>query len=137
LIDDEAKAKRLALAIAEDLALYNEPALAAPVRDRRDLLVRLAGPIAEGRELFDSRIDRTRVSPELFDTALAEVLLVRAVVDSGAPMAPGDFSSIQRTAPLATTPEANRGLRPIAVPFAIAVAIVVIAIVVSVSIVFR
>lgn len=97
LIDDEEQANRLARAIADDLALYNEPALAAPVRDRRDLLVRLSGPIAEGRELFDSRVDSTKVSASVFDAALSEVLLARANVDATAPAEPGDFSSIQRS----------------------------------------
>jgi len=57
LIDDEDKARRLARAICADVMLYNAAVKDAPAHERAGLI---AGPVAEGRGLYASR-----VSPQL------------------------------------------------------------------------
>jgi hypothetical protein len=53
VIDDEDKARRLARAICADVMLYNAAVKDAPQHERAGLI---AGPIAEGRALFVSRV---------------------------------------------------------------------------------
>lgn len=53
VIDDEDKARRLARAICADVMLYNPAVKDAPVHERAGLI---AGPVAEGRALFVSRV---------------------------------------------------------------------------------
>jgi hypothetical protein len=72
LIDDPAKAQKLAIAIAKDLSLYNGDKI-KKARSLDDLLSNvMKEEIAEGGKLF-----RVRVAPQhydLFEPALIEVL---------------------------------------------------------------
>jgi len=75
LIDSPELAMRLARAIASDISLYNEAKIVAGIQND-NLFDSLDGELAEGRELYKSR-----VTPELFgrtnyfDRAVVDVLL--------------------------------------------------------------
>lgn len=75
LIDSPELAMRLARAIASDISLYNEAKIVAGIQ-QDNLFEALDGELAEGRELY-----RSRVNPELFsrsnffDRAVVDVLL--------------------------------------------------------------
>jgi hypothetical protein len=71
LVDDPEKARRIARAIAGDIALYGEKKLAA-LGPKADPLAALAKEIEEGRALFSRRVDPALVG--LFDEALREAL---------------------------------------------------------------
>lgn len=66
-IDDEDKARRLARAVASDIRLYHEAELATGAD--------LSQPIAEGRELFESRV--VPALHPLFDVVMAEMGVTR------------------------------------------------------------
>lgn len=75
LIDSPELAMRLARAIASDISLYNEAKIVGGIQND-NLFDSLDGELAEGRELYKSR-----VTPELFgrtnyfDRAVVDVLL--------------------------------------------------------------
>jgi len=75
LIDAPELAMRLARAIASDISLYNDAKIVSGIQND-NLFEALDGELAEGRELYKSR-----VSPDLyarsnyFDRAIVDVLL--------------------------------------------------------------
>ncbi|MEW5855064.1 MAG: hypothetical protein AB2A00_40180 [Myxococcota bacterium] len=75
LIDSPELAVRLARAIASDISLYNEAKIVAGLQGD-NLFESLEGELAEGRELY-----RSRVTPELFarsnyfDRAVVDIII--------------------------------------------------------------
>jgi hypothetical protein len=56
LDEERAKAERLARIVVSDIVLYNEERFAAAARSG-NVLEAMAGDLAEGRQLFEERID--------------------------------------------------------------------------------
>ena len=104
-IDDEDKARRLARALASDIRLYHEEEL----RTGADL----SGPMAEARELFESRV--VPALHPIFDVAFAEMGLTR-VPPPARVVATSPASAAPREAPprarpvLDTSPASSSGL---------------------------
>lgn len=75
LIDEPAKAVRLARAIASDISLYNEEKIKEGI-EKDSFFDTLAAEIEEGRELY-----RSRIAPALFgstnyyDRAVIDIIL--------------------------------------------------------------
>ncbi len=76
-ITDPEAAKRLARAIASDIALYNEQKVREGI-ENDTFFDALAKEIEEGRELYNSRVDGSvRQRTNHFDRALVDVILKR------------------------------------------------------------
>src|ERR1700685_3825747 len=76
LIDNPKRARQLARAIASDLTLYHEPKILEGIAND-NLFEVMAEEIAEGRELF-----KTRVSGEIFEQFIYERAIVDVIVKS-------------------------------------------------------
>ena len=75
LIDSEAAAERLARASASDILAYHEAELEQGIRDDNVFEV-LAGPIAEHRKVFMSRVGAELASRGIFERALVDTLFL-------------------------------------------------------------
>ncbi len=84
LIETEEAARRLARAIASDLALYNEDKIADGVRNDT-LFDVMVDEIQEGRDLFESRVAPDLLGRNLYDRAIID-LLVRSKAHVESPM---------------------------------------------------
>ena len=84
LIETEEAARRLARAIASDLALYNEDKIAEGVRND-NLFDVMAEEIQEGRDLYQSRVAPELMGRNLYDRAIID-LLVRSKAHVESPM---------------------------------------------------
>lgn len=74
LIETEEAARRLARAIASDLALYNEDKIAEGVKND-NLFELMADEIKEGRDLFESRVAPPLFSLNYYDRAIVDILV--------------------------------------------------------------
>ena len=75
LIDRPEAARRLARAIASDLALYNEKKVIEGIQND-NLFEAMAEDIREGVELYNSRVsEELRSETNFFERALVDVLL--------------------------------------------------------------
>ena len=84
LIETEEAARRLARAIASDLALYNEDKIADGIRNDA-LFDVMVDEIQEGRDLFESRVAPDLLGRNLYDRAIID-LLVRSKAHVESPM---------------------------------------------------
>lgn len=84
LIDTNEAARRLARAIASDLSLYNEEKIVRGI-EADNLFDELSEEIAEGRALYESRVDSELYSHNFYDRALVDIL-VRAKGHINSPM---------------------------------------------------
>lgn len=91
MITDEAQARRLARAICSDIALYEVPATKALAPAERGRA--LAAPIAEGRELFASKVSGSLAY--LFDEAVKELVDPSGATDA-AMGAPANHPRVER-----------------------------------------
>jgi hypothetical protein len=74
LIDKPDRARQLARAIASDLTLYHEKKIVQGIEEDT-LFDLLAEEIAEGRELFRSRVTADIFALNLYDRAIVDVLV--------------------------------------------------------------
>jgi hypothetical protein len=74
LIQTEEAARRLARAIASDLALYNEAKIVQGLVDD-NLFEKIAEEIEEGRQLFKNRVAPEIVSKNFYGRAIVDVLI--------------------------------------------------------------
>ena len=83
LIDRPEAARRLARAIASDLALYNEKKVIDGIKDD-NLFSLMADEIKEGLDLYNSRVSESlRAETNFFERALVDVLIKsKANIDS-------------------------------------------------------
>lgn len=116
-IDDEDKARRLARAVASDIRLYHEAELATGAD--------LSPQMAEGRELFESRV--VPALHPLFDVVMAEMglPLVPPRPPGAPPLVPSDPSARPRPM-LEAAPAPSTGMGPGAL-MAVAILLLVVA----------
>jgi spore germination protein GerM len=75
LIDTPELATRLARAIASDISLYNEAKIVAGIQND-NLFESLDGELAEGRELYKSRINPDLYArSNFFDRAVVDIIV--------------------------------------------------------------
>jgi hypothetical protein len=74
LIETEEAARRLARAIASDIAIYNEETIIRGIQNDT-LFDDLTEEIEEGRTLYKSRVSPNLQGRNLFDRALVDVLI--------------------------------------------------------------
>ncbi|MCS6799089.1 MAG: hypothetical protein NZ898_11260 [Myxococcota bacterium] len=74
LIETEEAARRLARAIASDISLYNEEAIAEAIAND-NLFEALADVIEEGRALFKSRVSPELYAKNFYDRAIIDILV--------------------------------------------------------------
>lgn len=72
LEQDETKAYRIARAIVSDVILYNTEKVKKGI-ENDSLFEEMSNEIAEGRKLFESRVDIAKF-PTLYDRALVDVM---------------------------------------------------------------
>ncbi len=84
LIETEEAARRLARAIASDLALYNEEKIAEGIRNDT-LFEVMEEEIQEGRDLYEGRVSPDLVGRNLYNRAIVD-LLVRSKAHIESPM---------------------------------------------------
>jgi hypothetical protein len=72
LIDDPAKAEKLATAIANDIKLYNADKIKAATSFKDLLENQLSDAISEGRQLYTSRVAEAHI--DLFERAIHDIL---------------------------------------------------------------
>lgn len=76
-IKDPDAARRLARAIASDVALYNEPKIQQGI-ENDDFFERLAKELDEGRAHYDSKVDAgMRQATNFYDLAIVDIILKR------------------------------------------------------------
>ena len=82
-IDRPEAARRLARAIASDIALYNEPKIIAGIQND-NLFTHMAGEIKEGRDLYEARVSEDiRQANNFYERALVDILFKsRGQIDS-------------------------------------------------------
>lgn len=82
MIENEKDARRLARAIASDLAVYNDEKIVRGIEED-NLFTALEEEIAEGRAHYRDRVAPALLARNLFDRALVDVLVrSKADVDS-------------------------------------------------------
>jgi hypothetical protein len=77
-IDDPERALRLARAVVSDILAYH-PNLVRDGLANDDLIERMAGELAEGREFFEERVEPTTArATNAWNRALVDVLVYRS-----------------------------------------------------------
>ena len=84
LIETEEAARRLARAIASDLALYNEEKITEGIR-KDTLFEVMEEEIQEGRDLYESRVSPDLLGRNLYNRAIVD-LLIRSKAHIESPM---------------------------------------------------
>ena len=74
LIDNAKRARQLARAIASDLTLYHEAKILEGIANDT-LFDSMADEIAEGRELFKSRVTEEIFKENIYERAIVDVLV--------------------------------------------------------------
>lgn len=74
LIETEEAARRLARAIASDLALYNDAKVTAGIRDD-NLFDSISSELSEGRALYESRVAPALHRKNLYERAIVDILV--------------------------------------------------------------
>lgn len=74
LIDNPQRARQLARAIASDLTLYHEARILEGINNDT-LFDVMSGEIAEGRQLFKSRVTEEIFAQNIYDRAIVDVLV--------------------------------------------------------------
>ena len=74
LIDNPQRARQLARAIASDLTLYHEARILEGISNDT-LFDVMSGEIAEGRQLFKSRVTEEIFGQNIYDRAIVDVLV--------------------------------------------------------------
>ena len=77
LIENRDQARRLARAIVSDVAIYNRDKVEQGIRDD-NIFDLLHDQLTEGKEHFQSRVNKEIAASNIFDIAVVDVLIKRA-----------------------------------------------------------